>query len=188
MIPFEEEASLNRTEKYVEGMLENKWDNVVRTTPGVLEDIKGRYPEVSEKVSQRISRDIEGETGNVFRSGVPDFMAFSDSGQYLFVEVKSDKDGLRHTQLKWLKDFKGINCEIWFTEHSKEVEDKLDSSELQAYSLREKKGDSDHKVEKTSEGFKVNLPDELAAITGLQEDDRIRWRLKSKDELVLDTR
>lgn len=187
MIPFEEEASLNETEEYVEGMLRSKWDNVVRTTPGVLEDIRGRFPEVSEKVSRNISEDIQGEFRNVFRPGVPDFMAFSDSGEYLFVEVKSGNDGLRHTQLKWIRDFRGVEVEIWFTENS-EVTEKLEETDLNAYSFRDRKALSDHSIEKTVDGLKVSLPDELAAITGLSDGDRIKWRLKSSDELILDTR
>jgi len=185
MIPFEEEASLNSTEEYVEGLLEKQWDNVVRSTPGIVEDLKTRYPEIGELISQRILEDTESELSNLFRPGVPDFLVFDDTGDYLFVEVKSSNDNLRHTQLKWLRDFKGVNMEIWFSEE--EIE-KLEASKFSAYGFNDVKGSTDTSVEKENKKLKISIPDELASITGLSEGDSVNWRLKSVDELILDTR
>ena len=187
MIPFEEEASLTESEEYVESVLKRRWDHVVRATSGVLDDIGERYPTVSDRVSESIREDIEQGMSQVFRPGVPDFIAFDDSGDYLFVEVKSSQDGLRHTQLKWLKDFQGINCEIWFSEHEKDYE-KIEASDFGSYSLRDKRGDSEHEVKETEDGLAVELSEELASITGLKSGDKVSWRLKSKDELILDSR
>lgn len=186
MIPFEKEASLNSSERYVEGLLKSKWDNVVRSTPGIRQDIEGRYPRLSEMISRKITEDTGTEFSDVFRPGVPDFLAFDDDGEYLFVEVKAGKDGLRHTQLKWLRDFRGINMEIWFTE-DKNVE-KISESDFSSYGFEDKKKNSEHELIKQENTLYAPLPDEIASITGLSEEDRIKWRLKSTDELILDTR
>jgi len=187
MIPFEQEASLTESEEYVESVLERRWNHVVRATSGVLDDIGERYPSVSERVSESIREDIQDGMDQVFRPGVPDFIAFDDNGDYLFVEVKSSDDGLRHTQLKWLRDFQGINCEIWFSEHVKDYE-KIEASSFGSFSLRDKRGDSEYEIKEIEEGYTVELPEELASITGLKSGDKVSWRLKSKDELVMDTR
>ena len=185
MIPFEEEASLNQTEEYVEELLQNQWDNVVRSTPGIVEDLRHRYDRVAELVSQRILEDTESEMSNLFRPGVPDFLVFNDDGEYLFVEVKSSNDNLRHTQLKWLRDFKGVNMEIWFSE--KDVE-KLKASNLNAYGFEDVKGSKNRTIQRENKELKISIPDELASITGLSEGDSVDWRLKSVDELILDIR
>jgi len=188
MIPFEDEASLNETEEYVEGLLRSNWDHVVRSTPGVKSDLEGRFPELSELVSRRIVEDSEASFSSVFRPGVPDFLAFSDSGDYLFVEAKSDSDNLRHTQLKWLRDFRGVNVEIWFADTEKDVE-KLEASDMDAYGFQDVKDEGPgFEVVRDGEGLKVELSEELAAILGLEEGDSVDWRLKSGDELVLDKR
>lgn len=185
MIPFEEEASLTETEGYVEGLLRSQWDYVVRSTPGVKEDLEGKFPELSSEVSRRIVDDSDSRFSNIFRPGVPDFMAFDDSGDYLFVEAKSESDNLRHSQLKWLRDFSGVNVEIWFADSDRDVE-KLGEEELNSYGFQDvKKDSSDRKVE---EGLKVELPEDFSAILGLEEGDSVNWRLKSSDELILDTR
>jgi len=190
MIPFEKEASLNRTEEYIETVLKRNWDNVVRSTPGVAEDLKGRYPQLSQLVSRNIRKDTKEGLDNLFRTGVPDFLVFDDNGTYLFVEVKSSEDNLRHTQLKWIRDFEGANMEIWFAETPGEIEDKINGSNFNAYGFQDKKGSkSKNLIKKQSRGkLLVELPEELASISGLEEGDKIEWRLKSKDELILDTR
>jgi hypothetical protein len=183
MIPFEREASLNETEEYVESLLESNWDHVIRSTPGIREDLEGRFPELSEVISRKIKEDSETDFSSIFRPGVPDFLAFDDSGEYLFVEAKSENDSLRHSQLKWLRDFSGINFEIWFADTEKEVE-RIDEDDFQAYGFQDvKKDTSERKVE---EGRKVEIPEDLAAVTGLEEGDSVDWRLKSSDELILD--
>ncbi len=187
MIPFEDEASLTRSEEYVESVLEKNWDFVVRATSGVVDDIGERYPVVSENVSERIRGDVGEGFTSLFRPGVPDFLSFNEDGEYLFVEVKSSKDGLRHTQLKWLRDFKGVNCEIWFSEHQKDY-DKFEASNIQSYSLRDQESASDTTIKPVNGCLMAEIPEELAAITGLEENSSVNWRLKSKDELILDTR
>lgn len=188
MIPFEREASLNRTEEYVEELLESNWDNVVRSTPGIKEDLEGKYPKISETISRRIKADTESEFSDVFRPGVPDFLAFDDTGEYLFVEAKSENDDLRHTQLKWLRDFQGIEMEIWFADTERDVE-KLEEEDIDAFGFRDVKKDSSEKrVRRKDDELAVDIPGELAAITGLSEDDSVKWRLKSGDELILDSR
>ncbi|QKQ98280.1 hypothetical protein GKQ38_01975 [Candidatus Nanohaloarchaea archaeon] len=187
MIPFEEEASLNETEEYVERLLQARWDNVVRSTPGVKSDLEGRFPELSETISRRIREDSGGEFSNVFRPGVPDFLVFDDSGEYLFVEVKSSDDGLRSTQLRWLRDFQGVNMEIWFAD-SKDIE-KLDADDFGSYGFSDvKKNNSSYELEERNSNLWAQIPDELAAILGLDEESSVEWRLKSGDELILDNR
>jgi hypothetical protein len=186
MIPFENQPSLTESEEYVEELLESNWDNVVRSTPGIKEDLKGKYPKIAETISRKIKEDTKSEFSNIFRPGVPDFMAFDDSGEYLFVEVKSSDDGLRGTQLKWLRDFQGINMEIWFADE-RDIK-KLSKENFGSYGFRDVKDDSNQEVERRTGKLWVELPDELAAITGIDEQDTVKWRLKSNDELILDKR
>ena len=186
MIPFEREASLSETEEYVEGLLQGRWDNVVRSTPGIKEDLQGRFPELSETISRKIREDTESEFSSVFRPGVPDFLVFDDTGEYLFVEVKSGEDGLRHTQLKWLRDFRGVNMEIWFADN-RSIE-KLDEEDFGSYGFSDVGKDSGYRPERIEDSLMVEVPEELAAITGLDEDTEVDWRLKNKDELILDKR
>lgn len=188
MIPFEEERSLTPSEEYAQTILESNWRHVVRATSGIKEDLKGRFPELSGKVSQNIREDTESD-GNVFRPGVPDFLAFNDTGEYKFLEIKSGEDGIRASQLRWLRDFKGINAEIWFTKNER-VEEKLDMENISVYTFQDRKGGgSDDKVvkERGSE-YLVELPKTLASILGLENEDPVEWRLKSKDELILDSK
>lgn len=188
MIPFEKEASLNETEEYVEGLLRSNWDNVVRSTPGIKEDLEGKFPELSQVISRRIQEDCEAEFSNVFRPGVPDFLAFNDTGEYLFIEVKSSDDGLRSTQLKWLKDFRGLNMEIWFPDSENDVE-KIGEKDFSAYTFGDvKKDSSEYEVQKKNGELKIEIPGDLAAITGLSEESTVEWRLKNSDELILDTK
>lgn len=186
MIPFENQPSLNDSEQYVEGLLESSWDNVVRSTPGIKQDLEGRYPELSQVISRKIKKDTGTAFSNVFRPGVPDFLAFDDSGEYLFVEVKSSEDGLRHTQLKWLRDFRGIEMEIWFAD-TKNIE-RISEDDFGSYGFGEAKNDSRYSIESIGDRLMVEIPDELAAVIGLKEEGSVEWRLKSSDELILDNR
>lgn len=186
MIPFEREASLNETEEYVEDLLQGQWDNVVRSTPGIKEDLEGRFPELSETISRGVKQDTGSEFSSVFRPGVPDFLVFDDTGEYLFVEVKSGDDGLRGTQLKWLRDFRGVNMEIWFAE-DRSIE-KISEDNFESYGFSDVGKDSGYRPERIDNSLMVEIPDELAAITGLDEDTKVDWRLKSSDELILDKR
>lgn len=191
MIPFERETSLTASEEYVKSILESNWTYVVRSTPAIKEDLKGRFPKVSEQVSRQIQKDVGRKDFNeVFSSGIPDFLAFDDDGSYVFVEVKSSEDGLRHTQLNWIRRFQGINVEIWFAKSSESIEDKISGESFSAYTFREKKGDnSDNKIVDESGGsFLVELPKDLGSVIGLSMGDSFSWKLKSKDELILDSK
>lgn len=189
MIPFEEEASLTVSEKYARELLDSNWEHVVRTSPGIKQDLEGRYPELSETISQKIKEDTGGEFSEIFRPGMPDFLVFNQKGEYRFVEVKSGKDGLRHSQLKWLRDFSGIEAEIWFA-REREIKEKLDAEKIQAYTFQDRKGKSSENSILNEKGSKylVELPKTLASILGLSKNDSVEWRLKSKDELVLDAK
>jgi len=189
MIPFEEERSLTASEEYAESILESNWDHVVRTTSGMLEDLEKKYPKICEVISREVRKDAEKDISNIFKPGVPDFLAFDENGEYSFVEVKTDGDGLRHTQLKWMRDFNQVESEIWFTKQD-QVEKKLDTENIQAYSFQDRKGDSSENIIKEEENsrYLVELPKTLASVLGLSEQDSINWRLKSKNELILDTK
>ena len=189
MIPFEKEASLTVSEKYAREMLDSNWSHVVRTTPGMLEDLEERYPRICEIISEEIRNDAKKNISDIFRPGVPDFLAFDDKGEYKFVEVKNGDDGLRHTQLRWLRDFNKVNAEIWFTEKLN-VEKKLDTENIQAYTFNDMKGEkSKFKVANERENnYLVELPKTLASIIGLSKDGSYRWRLKNKNELILDVK
>ena len=189
MIPFEKESSLTASEEYAEELLEANWEHVVRTTPGILEDMEERFPKICEVISREIRADAEKDISNIFQPGVPDFLAFNQKGEYKFIEVKTDGDGLRHSQLKWLKNFREVEAEIWFTQKH-EVEQKLDTENIQSYTFQNKKGEnSDDKIsEEKDSKYLVELPKTLASILGLSEKDSVNWRLKNKNELILDSK
>jgi hypothetical protein len=189
MIPFKDEAQLTASEEYAQELLEANWDHVVRMTPGIKEDLEGRFPELAEKVSRKIVEDTGGEFSSIFRSGVPDFLAFNDKAGYKFVEVKKGGDGLRSSQLKWLRDFSGIKAEIWFAKNQ-EIEQKLDTENIEAYTFQDRKGEnSENKiVEEKDSNYLVELPKTLASILNLSKEDSITWRLKNKNELILDSK
>jgi len=52
-----------------------------------------------------------------------------------FIEVKGGGGGLRHSQLKWFRDFQQLNAEIWFTDSNEHITQKMDSENLETYSL-----------------------------------------------------
>jgi len=190
MIPFEKEASLTASEEYARNILDSNWDYVVRTTPGIVQDIKGKYPELSQILSRKIREDAQIQMGDVFTTGIPDFLAFNDKGDYKFVEVKGPEDGLRHTQLEWIRQFKGVNAEIWFTKSKKEIEQQIKTDQIEAYTFKDKMGEnSQDKVADTKNSkLLLELPKTLGSVIGLSEDDNISWRIKNKNELILDSK
>lgn len=187
MIPFERKASLTASEEYAEELMKANWEHVVRTTPGMLEDLEEKYPQICEVISREIRNDAKKDISNIFRPGVPDFLAFNEKGEYKFVEVKDGDDGLRHTQLKWLRDFIQVNAEIWFAGKT-EIKEKLDAENIEAYTFQDRKAEnSGNKViEEKGSKLLLELPKTLASIIGLSKEDKFEWRLKSKNELVLD--
>jgi len=189
MIPFEREVSLTETEKVAEEILKGNWDYVVRASPGIFEDLKHRFPKIGKMVSEKANESGVENLGNVFRPGIPDFLCFDSNGDYCFVEVKGEGDGLRHSQLQWLKDFKGLNTEIWFADSNDKVTEKISSEVIQATSLKPSRSKGEAEVQENPDTGKiVTLPENLAAIMNLEEGDKVSWNIKNKTELILDTK
>lgn len=185
-----EERKITDTEEIARQILESNWDNVLRTTPKAIEKFEELFPHICELVNQKLSsQDIE--LGNVFRPGVPDFLAFDDDGSYRFVEIKGEGDGLRHSQLKWFRDFQEINSEIWFTDSNEGVTEKMHANNLDSYSLKKpdtaNTGEAEVKTD-DEEGFmSVQLPETLAAVMNLEPGDRVGWNIRNRSKLELDT-
>lgn len=186
-----EERKITDTEKIARDKLEANWDNVLRTTPRAIERFEERYPNVCEAVNRRVQEQGAEGLGNAFRPGVPDFLGFDDDGEYLFVEVKGEGDGLRHSQLKWFKNFQDVNSEIWFADSNEGITEKMNADRLDAYSLKtsgsRSRGESEV-VDSDRSGFlNVQLPETLAAAMELDEGDKVNWEVKNRSKLELDT-
>lgn len=185
------DRKITDTEEVARQILETNWENVLRATPRKIEEFSNEFPKICEEVYRRVKEQgLEG-LSNIFRPGVPDFLAFNDDGDYLFVEVKGEGDGLRHSQLKWFRDFSGINCEIWFTDSNEGVTEKMDSNSLEAYSLRDPVTDEENGaevIESERKGFNaVQIPETLAAMMDLENGDNIQWEVEDRSMLRLDT-
>ena len=184
------DRKITDTEEIARQILESNWDNVLRTTPKAIEEFEKLFPHICELVNQKLAQE-DIELGNVFKTGVPDFMAFDDDGSYRFVEIKGQGDGLRHSQLKWFRDFQKVNSEIWFTDSNEGVTEKMHSDNLDAYSL--KKPDTANtgevKIKSDSEkGFmSVQLPETIAAVMNLEIGDKVDWSIRNRSNLELDT-
>lgn len=185
-----EERKITDTEKIARDKLEANWDNFLRTTPRAIEEFEEMYPRVCEAVNRKVQEQgVEG-LGNAFRPGVPDFLGFDDDGEYLFVEVKGGGDGLRHSQLKWFKDFRELEAEIWFADSNDGITEKMKSDKLNAYSLKtsgsRSRGNSE--VKEGEDGYlNVQLPETLAAVMELEPGDLVNWEVKDRSKLELDT-
>jgi|AntRauMinimDraft_2_1070382.scaffolds.fasta_scaffold00008_29 hypothetical protein len=179
------------TEKIAWDKIDANWDNFLRTTPKAIEEFENKYPRICEIVSQKVKGEGVEDLTNVFRPGVPDFLAFDDNGEYVFIEVKGGGDGLRHSQLKWFRDFQQLNAEIWFTDSNEHITQKMDSENLEAYSLA--KPDSANRgqssVESSNqEGFlSVQIPETLAAMMNMEEGDKVSWSIQNRSVLELNT-
>lgn len=188
---MEEERKITDTEEIARGIIESNWDNVLRTTPNAIEQFEERYPKACETVNRKVQQQGVKGLGNVFRPGVPDFLAFDDNGEYVFIEVKGGGDGLRHSQLKWFRDFRDINCEIWFADSNEGVTEKMNSDRLEAYTLKKPETANTGEAEAKTSGEKgflnVQLPETLAAVMNLEEGDRVSWSVKDRSTLELDT-
>jgi hypothetical protein len=185
-----EDRKITDTEEVARRTLESNWDNVLRTTPRAIEHFEENFPHVCELVSKKVQERGVEDLGNVFRPGVPDFLAFDDNGDYRFVEVKGEADGLRHSQLKWFRDFRELEAEIWFTDSNDGVTEKMNSDRLNSYSL--KKPDSansgEAEVMDAEEGFhSVQIPETLAAVMNLEPGDSVSWSVIGGSKLELDT-
>lgn len=186
-----EERKITDTEEVARDIIESNWDNVLRTTPNAIEEFEEKYPKACEIVNRKVQEQGVEDLGNVFRPGVPDFLGFNDNGDYRFIEVKGEGDGLRHSQLKWFRDFKDINAEIWFTDSNEGVTEKMNSDKLEAYSLKSpetaNKGDANVEVSEEKGFVNVQLPETLAAVMNIDEGDSVSWSVKDKSTLELDT-
>ena len=182
-IPFENQPSLTSVEKRAEKKLKSNWDYVIRTTPGVRDDFEQKYPELSKQVGEKISEDTK-DPSNLFRPGIPDFLVFDETAEYKFIEVKGEGDGLRHSQLRWIRDFQGLNVEIWFAESNDRIE-RMDANEIEAYSFKKAmdKGSSEVKFKKNS--FVVEMPQTLASIMSLEDGDTVSWDILDQSRLIL---
>ena len=185
-----DERKITDTEKIARDIIESNWDNVLRTTPLAIEKFEEEYPKACEIVNRKVREEGVEELGNIFRPGVPDFLAFDDDGDYRFVEVKGEGDGLRHSQLKWFRDFRDIESEIWFTDSNEGITEKMDSEKLEAYSLKkpETANTGNAEVKSGEKGFlNVQIPETLAAVMQLEPGDRVSWSVKDRSILELDT-
>ncbi|MFB6145728.1 MAG: VRR-NUC domain-containing protein [Candidatus Nanohaloarchaea archaeon] len=185
------DSRITDTEKIARDKIESNWDNILRTTPRAIEEFEERFPGACELVNKRVQEKGVKNLGNVFRPGVPDFLAFDDNGDYVFIEVKGEGDGLRHSQLKWFMDFQDVNSEIWFADSNEGITEKMRSDRLNMYSLRKpgsaNRGDSEVK-DSAEKGFlNVQLPKTLAAAMELEPGDRVNWSIKNRSILELDT-
>lgn len=179
------------TEKIAWDKIESNWDNFLRTTPRAIEEFEEEYPRICEIVSQKVKNEGVEDLSNVFRPGVPDFLAFDDNGDYVFIEVKGGGDGLRHSQLKWFADFQEINAEIWFTDSNDHVTQKMDSDNLEAYSLSKPKtadrGEAEVESSDRDSFLSVQIPKTLAAMMNLEEGDKVNWSIQNRSILELNT-
>lgn len=186
-----EERKITDTEEVARDIIESNWDNVLRTTPNAIEDFEEKYPKACEIVNRKVQQQGIKNLGNVFRPGVPDFLGFNDNGEYSFIEVKGGGDGLRHSQLKWFRDFKEINAEIWFTDSNEGITEKMNSDNLEAYTLKSPEtanmGESDVISSETGGFLNIQIPKTLAAVMNLKEGDSVSWSVKDKSTLELDT-
>lgn len=185
------ERKITDVEEIARGRIESNWDNLLRTTPNAIKEFEKSYPKLCGEVNRRVQEIGIEDIGNVFRPGVPDFIAFNDNGEYLFVEVKGEGDGLRHSQLKWFRDFPELNAEIWFADSNEGITEKMKSDKLQAYSLKNpdtaNTGDAEV-VECEYEGFlNVQLPETLAAMMNVEEGSKVSWNVLDRSRLELDT-
>ncbi|MFB6241192.1 MAG: VRR-NUC domain-containing protein [Candidatus Nanosalina sp.] len=178
------------TEEVARQVIGSNWDNVLRTTPNAIKEFEEEFPHICELVSRKVQEQGVEDLGNVFRPGVPDFLAFDDSGDYSFIEVKGKGDGLRHSQLKWFRDFQELNAEIWFADSNEGVTEKMGSERLNAYSLKkpETANTGEAEIKDGEEGFlDVQLPETLAAVMQLEKGDRVSWSIRDRSVLELDT-
>lgn len=186
-----EERKITDTEKIARDIIEANWDNLLRTTPRAIEKFEEEFPKACEIVSRKAQEEGVDNLGNVFRPGIPDFLAFNDNGEYTFVEVKGEGDGMRHSQLNWFRDFNELNCEIWFTDSNEGITEKMNSEKLNAYSLKNPetadKGEAEVKKSERENFLNVQIPETLAAVMNLEEGDRVSWSIRDRSKIELDT-
>ncbi|MFT4868398.1 MAG: hypothetical protein ACI9LV_001028, partial [Candidatus Nanohaloarchaea archaeon] len=185
-----EDRKITDVELIARDRIESSFDYVLRTTPRAIEKFEEKHPDICDLVSRKVQEQGVENLGNVFRPGIPDFLGFDEDGSYCFIEVKGEGDGLRHSQLKWLKDFRDLNIEIWFADSNEGITEKLDSDKLNMYSLKSRSGERGQvKIKESREkGFlNVQLPETLAAVMELEPGDKADWNVTNRSTLELDT-
>lgn len=185
-----EDRKITDVELIARDKIESNFDYVLRTTPRAIEKFEEEHPDICEMVNRKVQEQGVENLGNVFRPGVPDFLGFNEDGSYRFIEVKGGGDGLRHSQLKWFRDFQDLKCEIWFTDSNEGITEKMNSDKLNMYSLKNKSGErGDTEVEESDKDkfVSVQLPKTLAAVMELNPGDRVDWNVKDRSTLELDT-
>lgn len=186
------EDKITDTEEIAKDIISSNWDNFLRATPAAVERFEEKHPGACEAVNRKVQEEGVKGLGNVFRPGVPDFLAFDNTGDYKFIEVKGEGDGLRHSQLKWFRDFQELKAEIWFTDSNEGITEKMNSEKLNAYSLRKPSSANTRGNAKVydadKDGFlNVEIPETLAAAMNLEEGDKVNWNLRDRSTLELDT-
>jgi len=77
---------------------------------------------------KRIESECTVSFDDVMRKGVPDFMvARKDKRKLSFVEVKSAGDGLRHSQLRWMRLFDDAAVKVAYVERSQKLREEVRS-------------------------------------------------------------
>ncbi|PSG99214.1 MAG: hypothetical protein BRC29_03755 [Nanohaloarchaea archaeon SW_7_43_1] len=184
------DRKITDTEEVARSKIESNFDHVLRTTPRAIEKFEEKHPDICELVNQKVQEEGINDLGNVFRPGVPDFLGFNEDGSYRFIEVKGGGDGLRHSQMKWFKDFKDLNSEIWFTDSNEGSTEKMNSDKLDLYSLKTgsvDRGQAKVKDSDEEDFLSVQIPKTLAAMMELEVDDKVDWNVSDRSILELDT-
>lgn len=185
-----EDRKITDVELIARDKIESSFDYVLRTTPRAIDRFEEEHPDICEIVNRKVQEQGVKNLGNVFRPGVPDFLGFDEDGTYLFIEVKGGGDGLRHSQMKWFRDFKDLNAEIWFADSNEGITEKMSSDKLNMYSLKKRSGErGEVEVRDTDEKdyMSIQLPDTLASVMELEPGDKVDWNVKDRSTLELDT-
>lgn len=180
------EGKFTSVEEVARRKLKKNYDEVLRTTPAKWDIFQKKYPQLMEQVSKEAESQRVENLGNVFRPGIPDFLGINENGEYKFVEVKGEGDGLRHSQLKWIRDYRDLNVEIWFADSNEGITERMDSDRIDAYSLRRPEDRGEIQVKEGSKGYlNIPIPKTLAASYRIKEGNKIRWRVKDESEIRL---
>ncbi|PSH01704.1 MAG: hypothetical protein BRC27_01205 [Nanohaloarchaea archaeon SW_10_44_10] len=184
------DRKITDTEKIAQDKIQSNFDHVLRTTPRAIEKFEEEHPDICELVNQKVQEEGMENLGTVFRPGIPDFLGFNEDGSYRFIEVKGGGDGLRHSQLKWFRDFKHLNSEIWFTDSNEGLTEKMNSDKLDLYSLKTgsvDRGEAEVRNSGEEDFLAVQIPKTLAAMMELEAGDKVNWNVSDRSTLELDT-